>query len=53
VYKSKTDIQCINCNLLVIGMLVNILHVKIKSHEGHVYLLIGKLARVYHLRTMI
>jgi hypothetical protein len=34
-------------------MLVNILHVKIKSHEGHVYLLTGKLARVYHLRTTI
>lgn len=37
MYKFKLfDIQCINCNLIVIGMRVNILHVKIKSHEGRV-----------------
>jgi hypothetical protein len=34
-------------------MFVNILHVKMKSHEEHVCLLTGNLARVYHLRTMI
>jgi hypothetical protein len=46
-------IQCINCNLIVIGIRVNILHVKIKSHEGHVCLLTEILARVFHIGTMI